>query len=67
MNKFLISKSSSYLGGFPGDTVMKNLLANVVDTRDMGSILGWGRSHPGGGNGYPLMYACLENSMDGGV
>ena len=25
--------------------------------------LGWGRS-PGEGNGYPLQYSCLENSMD---
>ena len=23
----------------------------------------WGRS-PGGGNGNPLLYSCLENSMD---
>ena len=28
-----------------------------------GSILGSGRS-PGQGNGYPLWYSCLENSMD---
>ena len=29
----------------------------------MGSIPGWGRS-PGGGNGNPLQYSCLENPMD---
>ena len=29
-----------------------------------GSIPGSGRS-PGGGNGNPLQYSCLENSMDG--
>ena len=28
--------------------------------------LGWEDS-PGGGNGNPLQYSCLENSMDGGV
>ena len=28
--------------------------------------LGLGRS-PGEGNGYPLQYPCLENSMDGGA
>ena len=28
-----------------------------------GLIPGWGRS-PGEGNGYPLQYSCLENSMD---
>ena len=30
---------------------------------DPGSIPGSGRS-PGEGNGYPLQYSCLENSMD---
>ena len=43
--------------------MVKNLPANA---RDMGSILGLGRS-PGGGNGNPLQYPCLENSMDRGA
>ena len=30
---------------------------------DSGSVLGLGRS-PGEGNGYPLQYSCLENSLD---
>ena len=30
------------------------------------SIPGLGRS-PGGGNGNPLQYSCLENSMDSGA
>ena len=30
------------------------------------SVPGWGRS-PGGGDGYPLQYSCLENSMDRGA
>ena len=30
---------------------------------DLGSILGLGRS-PGEGNGYPLQYSGLENSID---
>ena len=33
---------------------------------DPGSIPGLGRS-PGEGNGNPLQYSCLENSMDGGA
>ena len=33
------------------------------DAGDPGSILGSGRS-PGEGNGYPLQYSYLENSMD---
>ena len=43
--------------------MVKNLLADAGSTRDMGSILGWGRS-PGVGNGNPLQYSCLENSVD---
>ena len=44
----------------------KNLPASAGDTRDMGSIPGLGRS-PGGGNGNPLQYSCLENSVDRGA
>ena len=43
--------------------VIKNLPANAGDVRDMGSIPGSGRS-PGGGQGIPLQYSCLENPMD---
>ena len=46
--------------------VVKNLLANARDLRDMGSILGSRRS-PGEGNDNPLQYSCLENSMDRGA
>ena len=45
---------------------VKNLPANAGDTRDMGSIPGSGRSHEEG-NGNPLQYSCLENSMDRGA
>ena len=37
--------------------VVKNLPANAGDSRDVGSILGWGRSS-GVGNGNPLQYSC---------
>ena len=43
--------------------VVKNLSANAGD---MSSIPGLGRS-PGIGNGNPLQYACLGNSMGRGV
>ena len=46
--------------------VVKNLPANAGDARDVSSIPESGRS-PGGGNGYPLQYSCLENSMDSGA
>ena len=48
---------------FPRGTVVKNPLANAVKARNSGLILGSGRS-PGEGNGNPLQYSCLENSMD---
>ena len=46
--------------------MVKNLLASAGNARDRGSIPGWGRS-PGGGNGNPLQYSCLENSVDRGT
>ena len=52
--------------GLPIGTVVKNSPANAGDTRDAGSILGSRRS-PGIGNGNPLQYSCLENSMDSGA
>ena len=46
--------------------LVKNLPAVVGDTRDLGSIPGLGR-YPGVRNGNPLLYPCLENSMDRGA
>ena len=46
-----------------GGAVVKNLPANAGH---LGSIPEWGRS-PGGGNGNPLQYSCLENPMDSGA
>ena len=43
--------------------MVKNLPANAGD---MGLIPGLGRS-PGGENGNPFQYSCLENSMDRGA
>ena len=47
----------------PGGSVGKESACNVGDS---GSISGLGRS-PGEGNGNPLQYYCLENSMDRGA
>ena len=44
---------------FPGNSVVKNLPASAGDA---GLILGLGR-FPRGGNGNPLQYSCLKNSM----
>ena len=51
---------------FPGGQLVKNLPPNVGDARDVGSNPGSGRS-PGVGNGNPLEYSCLENSMGRGT
>ena len=46
--------------------LVKNLPASEGNAGDTGSIRGSGRS-PGGGNGNPLQYSCLENPVDRGV
>ena len=54
---------SEVVKNLPAKKKKKNLPANAGDSRDMGSIPGSGRS-PGVGNGNPLQFSCLENSMD---
>ena len=64
--KLTVSRSTSLDvldGDFPGDAMVKNLPGKSGDTGDVGLILGSGR-FPGGGNGNPLQYSCLENPMD---
>ena len=46
--------------------MVKNLSANAGDAGNVGLIPGLGRS-TGVGNGNPLQYSCLENSMDRGA
>ena len=46
--------------GFPRGSVVKNLPANAGDVCLVPEL---GR-FPGEGNGNPLRYSCLENSMD---
>ena len=46
--------------GFPGGSDGKESACNAGDP---GSVPGSGRA-PGEGNGNPLQYSCLENSMD---
>ena len=46
--------------------MVKNPPVNKGDEGDVDSIPGSGRS-PGEGNGNPLQYYCLENSMDRGA
>ena len=50
-------------GNFPGGSDGKMSACNA---EDLSSIPGSGR-YPGEGNGNPLQYSCLENSIDGGA
>ena len=52
--------------GFPDGSAGKESACSAGDTEDGGSISGSGRS-PGEGNGNPLRYSCLGNSMDRGA
>ena len=61
--KWFIYINSFIHGGFPGGSDSKELPGMQENP---GSIPGLGRS-PGEGNGYPVQYSCLENSMDRGA
>ena len=52
--------------GFPGGSVVKDPPANAGDAGNVDLTPGSGRS-PGEGNGNPLQYSCLENSMGRGA
>ena len=54
------------IAGSLGGSLVKNPPASSEDPRDMSLIPGLGRS-PGEGNGNPLQYSCLENTMDRGA
>ena len=53
----------TYIWGFPGGSVVKNLPANAEDA---GSIPGLGRSLEGG-HGNSLQYSCLGNLINRGT
>ena len=58
-----LAKDLAYQRGFPGSS---NVKASTYNAGDPGSIPWSGRS-PGGGNGNPLQYSCLENFIDKGA
>ena len=59
MESFCHTGNAYFLGGSDGKE-------SACTLGDLGSMLGLGKS-PEEGNGYPLQYSCLENSMDRGV
>ena len=60
---FLIQHPIRQHMSFPGGSDTEESACKTVE---LGSIPESGRS-PGEGNGYPLQYSCLENSMDRGA
>ena len=46
--------------------ILRPLKESICNVGELCSIPGLGRS-PGEGNGYPLQYSCLENSIDRGA
>ena len=61
--KLLVYRCYLKLQYFPGSSDGK---VSVYKVGDPGSVPGLGGS-PGEGNGNPLQYSCLENSMDRGA
>ena len=62
----IVNRLYSKIKVIPCGSVVKNLPASAGDARDLGWILGLGRS-PGEGNGNLFQYSCPENSMDRGA
>ena len=63
MNKWVKSLSTR---GFPSGSMVQESTCSVRDPGDVSMIPEWGTS-PGGGNGNPLQYSCLESPMDRGT
>ena len=61
--RHIVGASQDIEGGFPGGSEGKE---STCDAGDLSLIAGSGGS-PGEGNGHPLQYSCLENSMDRGA
>ena len=59
----MINPDHSYALGFPGGSDSKESACNAGNP---GLIPEWGR-FPGEGDGYPLQYSGLENSLDRGA
>ena len=61
-----MAEGLSFLRAFQVVQWVKNPPMNTGDDGALGPIPGLRRS-PGEGNGHPLQYSCLENSIDRGA
>jgi len=66
LKKYLCRAANFLTGASKVAPVVKNLPDYAWGVSDVGSIPGLGR-FPGGGNGNPFQYSCLENRMDRGA
>ena len=63
---FLMLLPIRTISGRARASMVAQMVKNLCSAGKPSSILGLGRS-PGEGNGNPLQYSCLENSMDRGA
>ena len=71
LSKGVLETNTSFLYFIALRSLSDSLVAQSVkrlprNAGNLGSMPGSGRP-PGEGNGNPLQYSCLENSMDGGA
>jgi len=66
LKKYLCRAANFLTGASKVAPVVKNLPDYAWGVSDVSSIPGLGR-FPGGGNGNPFQYSCLENRMDRGA
>ena len=65
---YCTSTGTTEVVGLPaGGSVRKNPPANAGDVGDVIQSLGQEDPAPGGGNGNPLQYSCLEKPTDRGA
>ena len=65
---YCTSTGTTEVAGLPaGGSVLKNPPANAGDVGDVIQSLGQEDPAPGGGNGNPLQYSCLEKPTDRGA
>ena len=65
---YCTSTGTTEVVGLPaGGSVLKNPPANAGDVGDVIQSLGQEDPAPGGGNGNPLQYSCLEKPTDRGA
>ena len=62
----ILSTETPEIYTYIGPLVAQMVNRLSINVGDLGSIPGSGR-FPGEGNGNPLQYSCLENSVDGGA